>query len=426
MAVPLDVLQGLEGQFIAVRDGPELVSAGQPVICRVLQATPLLTATDLVSAPVDLTWITKDVRFLNFGPESALDVTPFQSASLQPLLQGGMPARVPVIGNLVGTQELPGVPGLLGQLAGAIPIPVPNPVGVSVHWEVLDENHNPLTTVQFSAPGGVDSLAVTLTFPIQVEELSAGSAPTTVRRFVRATVTLTAGTTTYSFTLPDLPLLLPAIGIPALVAFFLHTNFAAASGDDSGAALIVVPSDSPLQSLAQLQPVLDALQQVASTLTAAAEFASLILGLQALSSALAAQPHVQFRVADSIGNFNDITLISRPWYQNDTEAEDELSSLIFLGPPGKALKCYNDRQQNEGEGWFELTIGRKIDMPDGQPVTVQTPEMFTLIRSLHSKQPVSWPTGGEIDVKKEPDGWNLWLAHSISSFGDELSSMRFV
>jgi hypothetical protein len=425
VAVPLSVLQGLESQFTAVRDGPELVPAGQPVVFHLLQGTPVINVTDVLSAPLDVAWIAKDVRFLNFGPEAALDTVPFQSAALLPLLQGGMPVRVPVVGNLVGTQDLPGVPGLLGQLAGAIPIPVSNPVGVSVHWDVLDAMHNPLAAMQFSAPSGVDSLELTLTFPIQVEELTAAAAVTTVQRFIRATVTLTAGTTAHSFSLPEIPLLLPAIGIPKLVAFFLHTNFAAASGDDSGAVLIVVPTNSPLQSLAQLQPILDSLQATAGTLTSLAEFASLLLGLQILSSALAAQPHVQFRVADSIGNFNDITLISRAWYENDTEAEDELSSLIFLGPPGKVLQCFNDRHLDEGEGWFQLTIGRRVDMVEGA-VEVQTPEMFTLIRSLHDNPPVSWPTGGEIDVKKNPDGWNWMLAHSISSFGDELSSMKFV
>ena len=423
MAIPIAVLQGLEGQFSVVRDGPELVTAGQPVSAHVLHGDSLPVLTDVAAAPVDVAWIAKGVRFLNFGPEAAFDADPFQNGALLGLLQGGMPARVPVVGNLVGTQELPGVPGLLGQLAGTIPLTVQNPVGIQVHWDVLDENKVALPGTQFSAPSGQDVLDLTVAFPVQIEELTTGALPTVVRRYLRATVTLTAGTTTHTFSLPDVPLLVPSIGIPVVLAFFLHTNFAAASGDDSGAVLIVVPSNSPLQSLAQLQPILDTLQQTAGTLTSLAEFASFLLGLQQLSTALAAQPHVQFRVADRINNLNDITLIQRAWYENDTEAEDELSSLIFIGPPGKAVRCYNDRDREEGEGWFELTIARHVDEEGGVSVGK---EMYTLIRSLHDRHPTSEPTGQEVDVKREPREWSYSGVHYVETFGDTLSSMSFV
>jgi hypothetical protein len=159
------------------------------------------------------------------------------------------------------------------------------------------------------------------------------------RRFIRASVTLTAGTTpAHTFTLPSIPVDIPAIPVPSVVAFFLHTNFAARSGDDEGAAFVVVPNDSPFRDLASLQSALNRLSSTISSLTSVASFASLLLGLNELTGALSAQPHVQFRMADPSNNyndFNDVTLIQRGWLENDTEAEDELSSLIFVGPTGK-------------------------------------------------------------------------------------------
>jgi hypothetical protein len=78
-----------------------------------------------------------------------------------------MPARVPVVGNIVGTQELQGVPGLLEQVAGKLPIPVEVPVGVTVKWRVFAEDHT--TELQegattFSAPTGTTSPQASFVF----------------------------------------------------------------------------------------------------------------------------------------------------------------------------------------------------------------------------------------------------------------------
>jgi hypothetical protein len=72
-------------------------------------------------------------------------------------------------------------------------------------------------------------------------ELTSTTSVPIVRRFIRATVTLKAGSTTHTFDHPDIPVVVPAIPIPTVLVFFLHTNFAAVSGDDEGAAFVVVP-----------------------------------------------------------------------------------------------------------------------------------------------------------------------------------------
>jgi hypothetical protein len=94
MAVSLDVLQALASSFSAVRDGGQLIQPGSPVAFHVLNANPLLTVTDVLSAEMNLAWITKDVRFNDFETESVLDESPFVPTDIDSLLAGGMPVRV--------------------------------------------------------------------------------------------------------------------------------------------------------------------------------------------------------------------------------------------------------------------------------------------------------------------------------------------
>jgi hypothetical protein len=113
------------------------------------------------------------------------------------------------------------------------------------------------------------------------------SPPLQVTRFIRAIVTLAAGGTTIvindpsnpnnvpDVTLPDVPVLIPVLAIPTLLALFLHVDFAAKDGDDDGAVLIVVPASSPLRSFEQVQPLLNTLESTVSSLPAIPRFASL-------------------------------------------------------------------------------------------------------------------------------------------------------
>jgi hypothetical protein len=390
MAVPLTSLQAIAASFSAIRTGPELAQPGSPVVADVVGPTGALTATDLVSAPFSLTWISKDVRFNTATTEAAMTASPLVLGAIDALINGGMPAIVPVVGGVGGTQLLQGVPGELGQLAGGLPVPIEVPVQVDVTWTVRDVNGalvNPGPGT-FNAPNGLAGHNAVFVFAPQTVELTSDVSPPVTQFFLRAAVTLTAGGTAHNFVLPDLPVLIPAVPIPSIVVFFLHTNFSA------GAALVMVPASSPLRTLGQAQSALNTLDSIVSGLTSIAEFASFLLGIQQMTSALGAQPHVQFRAADSISNFNNITLDSGFW--NDTEAEDELSSMIFIGPQGKTIECFKDRGHKGGK--FHLTIGNKF---------------HASIRSLHSNTPASGPDGNEIN--------NV----SGGPFGDELSSARF-
>lgn len=417
MTVSIEILQSLASTFSAVREGSGAVAPGKPVrVSLVPSSAGDLRVTDLLEAPIRLTWISKQVRFSDPNTEPALAATPFDLAAIDALLNGGMPARVPVVGNLVGTENLPGTPGEIAQLAGSFPVAVEVPVSLSVLWEVLDDARNVLleSASTFSAPDGTTAPSVSFVFPPLTVELTNTLQVPVVRRFIRATVTLTAGTTPpHSFVLPLIPLDIPAIPIPSVVVFFLHRQFAASSGDDDGAAFVVVPNNSPIHSVSALQNTLNTLEATVSSLTSIANFAAFLAGLSDLSNALSAQPHVQFRVADSANNFdnfNDVTLKTNwgGWLfgWTNTEAEDELSSLIFVGPQGKVLQCFNARDRSTGEGKFDLTIG---------------PKLHAVIRDLHVASPVTAPDGTEISAIVAPPGG--WFAPS--TFGDALSSLRF-
>jgi hypothetical protein len=405
----LEALTELANTLRIVREGPPEIAPGEPVSARLAPPADALSITDFLAGPLDLKLISKQLRFATPGPEPSLD-----PADIVAQIVGGIPLRLPVVGNLVGTEELNGVPGELTQLAGTLPIPVQAPVTVAVTWSVRDAAGNPLAEGDsFLAPDGLASPQVVLVFAPEIVELTASAPPpVAVQRFLHARVRLAAGgVTTPDVDLPPIPLLIPALPLPTVLAMFLHSNFQPRDGDDEGAVLILVPEDSPFRSLAALQPTLNALEATVSRLAGFARFASFLLGLRDLTAALSAQPHVQFRAQNGITNLNDITLIQRGIFNNDTEAEDELSSLIFVGPPGRRVQCFVAKHFRDGEGRFDLTIARRV-VEGGEQIGL---ELFTAIRSLHSATPATVPTGQELEIVRARGG----------GFGDELSSVRF-
>lgn len=396
-----DVLQGVLNGLSAVLTTSDRPQPGQPVGAKVIPPLGEIDATDIVSGDLDLTWITKDVMY--------------QTSDVEPNLAGGAlntatVAGQPLLGTLGNIISTPGVPGLLGQLKGSLPLPMSGtfPVSASVTWEVLDsDGRTVLPGTEYSAPGGLAGTQISVAFAPDTAELtSSGTLPAPRQRFLRATVSLTAGGVTVGpRALPNVPVLVPAIPIPTVLAFFLHTDFQARSGDDDGAVLIVVPANSPFRTLEQLQPTLTQLQTAIGSLTSFGSFATFLLGLNDLVSAVGAQPYVQFRAEDRINNFNDITLIQRGFFENDTEAEDELSSLILVGAAGKGAQCSNARDCNSGEGQFTVRT---------------TANLFAIVRNLHSASPTV--EGGTLTVDTAPPGG--WF--NPDDFGDDLSSVQFV
>jgi hypothetical protein len=367
-----------------------------------------IDVTEIIKGALDLTFLTKDVRFSDAKLEP--DLT---AVGLDPKILGGLP--------LGGVTTLPGVGGLLGQVTGSLPLldKARLSVSIEVTWTVLDAEGRPLATDQWSVSkgtvvndGGVTKIRgtdITVAFLPAVEELTSNNpVPAPVIRTLRAHVKLSAGGTTVERDLPDIPVPVPTLAIPKVLAAFLHVNFQARDGDDDGGVLVMVPGNSPLRSVEQLSTTLSALQAAVTTVKSFAGFATFLLGLDELIGALAASPYFAFAATDAIDDLNDITIIQRSWYENDTELEDELSSMIFIGPAGKVLDVFCETDFDDENGHCKVTVG---------------PDHVTLIRSLHSDHPASEP-GGMVQVLVEPT--HVLIDDDDLTFGDWTSSLRFL
>lgn len=379
-----------------------------------LSVTDLVTSTQITPAPLDLTWRVKDVRFVNTDITSAA-------------VTGGMPVTDLLTVNIAsvtnGATSPPGVPGLLGALAGTLPLPIdvtaPQTFAVTadVRWKVLDEHGATLDAVQWSLAGspplsgsGGDVApplgraldALTLVFDLVFTELTGAGSPT-VHRILQASLRLQAGGASSGWIdLPSVPLDLPAIPVPTIAIFCQDTNF----GSNK---LIVVPASSPLDRDA-VSGALDTLNSTLSPLRSTFSFLGLFLDSMTTVSDALESGHVVFRKANEIGNLNDIDLESG--FFNDTEAEDELSSMILIGPPHRRIECFNARNFSTSEGQMNLTVGI---------------ELIALVANLHNASPSSQPDG-RVSVPFTPhgsrwDGLDPWS--DITSFGDEFSSVRF-
>jgi hypothetical protein len=398
----------LQAVLQGVLDGlsTNLAGSGQPrpgemITAQLTPPVDNLDITDVLTGDLDLTFVAKEVLFSDPDPEPSL-----ATGDLATSITGGQ-RPVTATGGLV---NISGIPGLLGQVTGSLPLPMSAnvPVRVIVSWEVLDEGGRPLPPAEYNAPAGLGAPTLRIAFAPAVTELSTSGPPAPTIRILRATVSLSAnGVTVGPRTLPDLRVPVPALPIPTVLAMFVHTNFEARQNDDDGALLLVVPSASPLRSLGQLQPALNSLQSVLGNLSSFGSFAALLLGLNDLVSAINAtkSTNIQFRAADEIRNLNDITLIQNDWFTNDIEAEDELSSLILIGRSGREVRCSNARNHGAGEGQFRVRTGN---------------EMVATIRNLHTANPSAAPGSVTRDTAP-PGGW-----FNPDTFGDALSSIQFV
>jgi hypothetical protein len=383
------------------------------------------TVSQLTDATVDIGFLTKNVRFKDFpvtGDPSTLvggDVIGGSPIADPEVLAGTFSALIDPFTE--GDATKPGVPGILGRLKGTYQLPMDVTqtttlaVQVEVQWHIRDENGNPIADVAWSdgtqngtgqppALTANEALAdLTLTFSAVFVELT--SAPTPVaQRSISASIRLSAGQVSTGFVdLPPVTVPVPAIPVPTALLLFQDSSF-------KNNKLVVVPASSPIVDPAKdaLKTALDTLNTALGDLGGAVGLASFFVSnLQTVKDAIDAGGNFVFRKTDSISNLNDIDL--EGGFFNDTEAEDELSSLIFVGPPRRKVQAFNARSFSDSEGEMDVTVG---------------PELLVLAQSLHSNSPASDPAG-RISVPKAPTGSRDLGFHDITSFGDELSSLRF-
>lgn len=380
----LDLLDSLSLQPSGALTG----QAGAPLSIGIVPDVSQSTVSDIQLVDIDLEFIGKGVIFEN---NDLADTT----------ILGSLP--------LVDMTHIPptltdGVQGLLGRIKGKMPVAVPSDIRprLEVKWRVTDEEDNDLVASGDAvAPGGLNNPLLDILFLPEFVELTADLGdPGISRRRISAEVMLSAGGLTVGpRTLGPIEVSLPKIPLPTVLVMCVNKPY-------KGPTLIVVPGKSAVPDLGALTGKVQEIQTLLNPLRTVVKLASLFTGLDALSSIIGSEPHISFRKTDSIGNLNSITLVQRAWYQNDTEAEDELSSLFMIGPRRRSAEFFNKRHHESGDGKFTLTVGRFL---------------YAGIRNLHAKNPASEPEGNEINVNKEPPGG--WF--SPDSFGDELSSARF-
>lgn len=248
-------------------------------------------------------------------------------------------------------------------------------VKMEVEWGIEDRNGNPLgkdeaivcsRSTDTAANLAKSLQATVLVLPDFVELVRDAAAPPIKTRYVTASVTLSIGTgPRESIKLPLLryPITVPAIPIPTLALFFAGTNLgldpngALQSGDQF--VLIVVPENSPIGDVPALRAVLDTLSELnrtADNIKTLAGLAGTVLpALSQLTESagtlaeafgahvIGSEVGVAFVAADQISDLNDIDTIKRGFLSNDIEAEDNISSLVLLGPPGRRMRCFQHR-----------------------------------------------------------------------------------
>lgn len=394
----LQTLTDLANGFRISRDGSGQVAPGQVVAFRLIPTTTQLNVSALLPGDISILWLTKDVRFGDFQPVPApLD---------QHLdLLGGMP-----IVTLTGT--IAGVQGLLGQISGTIPIPLQVPVSVTITWSVQDTPQgtdlkpqgNALTLGNdFLAPDGLKAPEITLAFNAPVVELTTNMVLPLKSLYVHAQVVLSAqGVTTPPIDLPEVPLTIPALAIPTVAAYFDDANYNAHS------VFVMVPASSPLRSLQDLNALLNPLQNQVSALSQFANFANFLLGIQLLSAALAAQPHVQFRAEDAERELENIVWVPGSTFGTDYDADDAFSSLIFLAAPSAVtpiLQLSNkDRLKFSEEGGFEVHVGS---------------DMYAALSQL------SGNTESAMSAFLQPASARMCIIAKADSFDSQASSVAF-
>jgi hypothetical protein len=394
--------------FVEPKANPPVPKPGLPVVnlAKVPATRPGIGGVkfiDLAEAPPEAVSGVPGARGVGQGSFNApLTGTITPGAVTGTLTPGALTGTV--AGPLTGVLE-----GILDKCAITLPVDVP--LTAEVKWSVRTGDQpgsQEVSKGDYRMTGELNATSVNVLLrPETYDWLESDLPVQSITRYLHAHVTLTAGDVKKEYDLPPARLQTISLGIPRLIALFENSNF-------EGACLIMVPEHSPLPDVSTFLEMLAPLGNILSVLGTFKQFAAFATGLGQLVSAVSVNPNIRFRVNEAktekigddevtyegVRNLNDITLIYKSRFSNDLEAEDEISSLILIGNPGACVQCFNDRDFEGGEGWFE----------------VKTEENFcTLVRNLHFVK----SEHRAVRVMKEPDGG----LGETKTFGDEMSSI---
>lgn len=380
------------------------VPAGQQITATLAPLPGALQLTEIVQQEVSLDLIAKQVVFTDtdFSDPGWLDDP--QIAKILPMFNLAAGA-IPVVDGS-------GVPGLVGRLKGMLPVPVSTEMvpTMTVQWLVTDDAGNTLVDgSDFLAPNGLANPTLAITFLPAFVPFDGTVPAAAAGRRLTARVTLSAGAVQVSRDVGPIRIEIPALPFPRVLALTVGQDF-------TGAALVMVPDAAGINSLDHIRSLLQPVRNAISTLTAIARLAEMLTGIDALTAILEAT-NVEFRRRDRIDNLNNVTLIQRPWYEiNDIEAEDELSSFVYLAPPPP---------RESDENLVEMCNARNLSRRSGR-FTVATGSAFVaLCRNLHSATPAVTPADAVLTVTDPPPTFVFPVSYSLT-FGDQLSSIRFL
>ena len=252
-----------------------------------------------------------------------------------------------------------------GQRCTATLLDVPG--GATIEWSVGGAGA--------VAESGLGGPTVVLCFePETVELVDGAPAPVNVR--IVATVTLDGASRSVETAVSVFP-----VRVPSVLALFRNRAFSAA---DYGAALLVVPGNSPLSSVAGVRSAVAQLHAAAERLSVFGRFAALAGRVAALLTALRTHDHVAFVRTDALTDLHTITLIPRGVLADDIKAEDEVSSLILLGPAGRRARLFIHRGFDQTGGRLDVGVedenavliadlGSTETVPAGRAQVIVTP-----------------------------------------------------
>jgi hypothetical protein len=376
MITTADLLAPLLSTISAVRDGSQQVAPGRPVRIHLVPPSIDLEVPALMLAVApsgtdqlpDLNGYLSDATKVVGGqpiPQVDLGITgpPLKGAALPVSVVANDPTDIGTLPSLetasaTAANALSGVPGLIAQLVGAVPIPVMAPVQLSVTWRVQRDGQDVASsqdTWQLIGSGPDVQFVFAQVF---AELTSAG--PTIAHFEVIASVTLSVGSDSVGPTdLPPVPVDVPAIGIPTIGALFNTSQFGGANPgtDDDKAVMLLVPSNSPIKDQTSLNQAIQTVTTAVNGVTAsplttaslAAQLALFLTGLGRVGSALsgyvggAAKWPIQVVTGDANDGVGDLSSVP---YDDELlpgdDFDDEVYSAILVAVPNVHLLLATD------------------------------------------------------------------------------------
>ncbi|HEX7956945.1 MAG TPA: hypothetical protein VF508_08390, partial [Pyrinomonadaceae bacterium] len=349
-----------------------------------------MTTTEIQRLPFEFTQLTKDVRF------DVTDVGAIGGVNRNTRLRGGMPiagAGGTLNKITLGDTDVPGLPGSLGDVVGLMSFPVTvrsapeRAVTADVRWSFCDERGNVCFDADWRivsnsagaqgrggevnpAPGDVLK-PLDIALPVAFVERAGGGGPDS-RRFVHASVRLiAAGISSPWVDLPRVELRRLVVDVPTLLVVFSGMSY-------GGAIAALVPGDSALLSAAEAVSALGELREKLQALVGgSAPFPPPPPGLsqtvdhitRVAGKVQATRTFVRTREARVL---KQISMTHADPQVQPVDAEQQISSLMLLGPPGRRVRFFNARDLIDGAGQMHVTCG---------------PELFAAVEDLDHASP---------------------------------------